>query len=298
MPDTKPVDLTGHVPRGSTTDGGGCLFAFGLPFMAAGLGAAWAVHLDPSTANVPLPAVYAFCGLFVLVGFGLSLHGIRTSVARWRRARIRRQYPNDPWRADYAWDPKGDRERPIAKAINGLFGLAVFAIFLAPFNVWMANDPNTVGVIILGIFDLLLVASIGFWLYDLGKGLKYGAGWVRYERFPYFLGDRLDVRLGFRGRLDKFEKVIVTLRFIKERPQTSGKSQSVLCRQTWAEVLEFDPRVLRGATDLPVSIELPTGEYTTRLSEAPAQYWEIELHGVAPGIDFQSRFLVPVYARG
>jgi hypothetical protein len=33
------------------------------------------------------------------------------------------------------------------------------------------------------------------------------------------------------------------------------------------------------------------------MSEEPPRYWEIETKGEAPGIDFKSRFLVPVYAR-
>jgi len=302
MPTTEAVDLTGRTPRGQAASGGGCLMVFSLPFLAVGPGIAWLVTTSPEGANVPLPVVYGFASLFSLAGLLVFIGGVRASIRRYRNNQQRRAHPEQPWRADYTWNERGDRDRPFAKAVSGLVGMALFALFLAPFNwfLWMERHP--ILIIVVGIFDLCLIAGVGFWLYDIGRSLKYGAGWIQYERFPFFLGERLDVRLGCRGRLDRFEKVIVTVRFVRERQQSSRSGNSshttTLCRQHWAERLEFDPRVLRGASDLPVSIELPTGDYATRLSDTPARYWEVEMQGVAPGIDFESRFLVPVYGRG
>jgi hypothetical protein len=53
---------------------------------------------------------------------------------------------------------------------------------------------------------------------------------------------------------------------------------------------------LRGG-DLPVSFKLPEGEFGTRLSEAPARYWELEVKADTPGLDFGALFLLPVYER-
>jgi hypothetical protein len=297
MPTTETVDLTGRTPRGQSASGGGCLMAFSVPFLAVGPGISWLVTRNPEGANAPLPVIYGFASLFSLAGLLVFAAGLKASLHRFRWNRLRRAHPDQPWRADYDWKERGDRDRPFSKAVSGLFGLAFFALFLAPFNWWMWHERHPFGILIVGLFDVFLVAGIGFWLYEIGRALKYGAGWIAYERFPFFLGERLEVRLGCRGRLDKFEKVVVTVRFIRER-QTSGKSSSTTsCRQHWAERLEFDPRILRGASDLPISIELPTGEYGTRLSDTPARYWEVEMKGEAPGIDFESRFLVPVYSR-
>jgi hypothetical protein len=48
--------------------------------------------------------------------------------------------------------------------------------------------------------------------------------------------------------------------------------------------------------EVPVSFRLPEGDYTTRLVEAPARYWELEVAAVTSGLDFGAVFPVPVYA--
>jgi hypothetical protein len=130
-----------------------------------------------------------------------------------------------------------------------------------------------------------------------GENLDDGGGWITYERFPFLLGERLDVRLGRRGGFDGFEKVVITLRFVRERHGSGDDTATYHC-QHWAEQVELDRRVLAGASELPISIDLPVGDYGTSLSEMPGRYWEVEMHGIGPGTDVRSRFLVPVYSRG
>ena len=36
--------------------------------------------------------------------------------------------------------------------------------------------------------------------------------------------------------------------------------------------------------------------YSTGLGERPPRYWELEIEGNAPGVDYKAGFLVPVYA--
>jgi len=38
-------------------------------------------------------------------------------------------------------------------------------------------------------------------------------------------------------------------------------------------------------------------DYVSRLSERPARFWELEVKGKTPGVDYQERFLLPVYGR-
>ena len=43
---------------------------------------------------------------------------------------------------------------------------------------------------------------------------------------------------------------------------------------------------------------LPTqGQWTTTLSERPARFWELEVKADTPGVDYHSRFLLPIYVR-
>ena len=298
MPETNVVELTGTPPRGSSTRGGGCLALFGSIFIAAGAGIAFLVNRHPEGANIPLPYIYGIAGLFSIAGLAVSMGGVNAMLRRRRKDRLLRERPQEPWMADYPWDRKGERDRPFAKALNGLIGLFVFGLFLAPFNFLAYREANVVVFLVAGLLDLLLLASIGVWFYGLGRALKYGAAWIEYGRFPFFLGDAFEARLGCRGRLNRFEKVTVTLRFIRETQETRGKSSTTVRYQHWAETKTYLPQQLSMVPDLPVSFALPAGDYGTSLTGDSPRYWEIEMKGQAPGIDFASSFLVPVYARG
>jgi hypothetical protein len=49
---------------------------------------------------------------------------------------------------------------------------------------------------------------------------------------------------------------------------------------------------------LPITFNLPTGDLGTKISECSTpRYWELEIHADTPGVDFNARFLVPVYTR-
>ena len=304
MPDLSVVELTGRTPRGRGQQGPGCFIVFGALFMAAGASVAWRLTRDSAGTEAPLPVIYAFGGLAVLFGFSLVLSGLKTAWAAARRARIRRQFPNEPWRADHRWDERGERERPMAKAISNLIGMVLFALLLAPFNwlTWVYWNP--VAAVVMAVFDLMLVAGVVYAFYEMARAAKYGAAWIEYERFPFFLGEPLRVRLGSRGGLDRLQKLLVTVRFVREaavpgaRDSKGHRSSRIAARQHWAETLEFDPGLLRGTTELPVGVDLPAdADYGTELSAPVARYWEIEMKGEAPGIDFHAQFLIPVYAR-
>ena len=68
--------------------------------------------------------------------------------------------------------------------------------------------------------------------------------------------------------------------------------------------LYHESRTLKGAEAEPsgkLSLEwdLPDEqELTATLSQRPARFWELEVKADTPGVDYHSRFLLPVYARG
>jgi hypothetical protein len=304
-PDTKIVRLAGHPVLSETSSSvgqGGCMLAFGLPFVGAGGYLAWVLRFHPNQIDyggpvMPMAFLYGFAALFVVSGLMLWLVAFRAIVNGLLFERRLRRHSEEPWLADRAWNPKGDRERPFSSAIQGLFGLGFLVLFLAPFHWWMWADTWIPGVFILALFDLLPLGALAYLLYSVGRAMKYGASWVGYDRFPFFLGETLEVRLGCRGRLDRFEKLTVTVRFIKVKQERSGSSNQTVCYQHWAEERVVDPSLLADPHVLPVYVPLPLGDYGTWLSDDSPRYWEIEAKGEAPGIDFLARFLLPVYAR-
>ncbi len=305
MPDTNVVRLPSHpvlAPTTASLGQGGCLVAFGLPFVAAGSYLAWVTRVHPeqlffSGPVMPMPFIYGLAALFVVSGLLLWSVALRAMAAGlWYERRLRR-HSDEPWLADRAWNPSGEREHPFSASVQGLFLPAFLVLFLVPFHWWMWADPWIPGILIVALFDLLPLGLFAYWLYTVGRAVKYGAASISYDRFPFFLGESLSVRLGCRGRLDRFEKLTVTVRFIKVKRERAGKSDQTVCHQHWAQQIVVDPRLLGDAFSLPVSMSLPRGDYGTWLSGDPPRYWEVEARGDGPGIDFLARFLLPVYSR-
>jgi hypothetical protein len=305
MPDTSVVRLQMHPVLAETSASvaqGGCMVAFGLPFVAAGTYLAWMTRRHPerfdfSGPAMPMLFIYGVAALFLGSGLLLWSVGLRATIVRLRFEQRARRHPREPWLGDRAWNPKGDRERPFSSAIKSLFGIAFMLLFLAPFHWWMYADPWIPGILILTLFDLLFLGAVGYWVYTVGRAMKYGAARIEFDRFPFFLGESLDVRLGCRGRLDRFDKLTVTVRFIKVKQERKGSSSDNVCHQHWAHQLVFEEGLLRGVRELPISMSLPDGDYGTWLSGDAPRYWEIEAKGDGPGIDFLARFLLPVYGR-
>ena len=119
MPDTNVVRLPGHpVLAGQTAASpgqGGCLFAFGLPFVAVGVYAAWVVRFHPNQLSFSGPAmpfafIYCLAGLFVVSGLVVWWRALRATFAGLLLQRRVRRHADAPWLADRAWNPKGDHE--------------------------------------------------------------------------------------------------------------------------------------------------------------------------------------------
>jgi hypothetical protein len=122
---------------------------------------------------------------------------------------------------------------------------------------------------------------------------------LHFERFPFFLGDTLDVRLK-TGTPLQVTQTRVVLRCVQETFQASsgnGSSDAAdriyAVEKSLAEVgsLSEDGRSFR------ISIPLPRGNYATDLKSPFPRYWELVILEETPGPDRVAVFLVPVYAR-
>jgi hypothetical protein len=300
LPPTHPVLAEKTFSPGQ----GGCLLAFGAPFLAIGAYFAWVIQVHPDWIHSedpkpPRAILFLFAALFVGAGLMVWWPAARAMLAGLRRSRRASAHPFEPWLADRAWDPKGDRDRPIADALGSLPFFAFLALFLAPFHWWMWADTWGPGVAVIGLFDLLLLSGLAYWAYRVGRSLKYGAAFVSYDSFPFFLGGPLSVRLGCSRGLERLDRLTVTVRFVrvgKERITPQG-SKTTFCEQHWAQHWAFERATLAGLREIPIATTLPHGDYETRLGADSPRYWEIEAKGEAPGIDFAAQFLLPVYPR-
>lgn len=307
MPDTERRILKGHQTRTVPRAPAWLLVLIGLGLIAAGgalvLVGAGGLRAEP---RVPVPAVvlHAIGVVFVVLGAWLLALRIGDGLRDARARRLRRAMPGAPWLADHAWDPAGARDETGRRAAAALALAAILALFLVPFN-WIAFSPRSgihwsgriLSVAVTGAFDVLTVIVAGYALYLGWRRARFGPVFLRFERFPLALGTSARVWLRV-PRPPVGCRVAATLRCIEERYVADGDSSSTLSEQVWADAVPIEPAwgQVGGSWNLPIGLRLPVGPYETRLAERPPRYWELDVRGEAPGVDFGATFLVPVYA--
>jgi hypothetical protein len=303
--DTTEEPLAGRGSR-ALPFGGGCALLLGLFFICFALVFVlgwWAAGWFPLVLKAPELAI-GVCTLTFVIGLGIGL--TRSGILGGRRAarakKLAALHPDQPWFADYPWDPRGTYEPPLWGPGSVLTVAFVFLI-MAPFNVaWrFAFDPLT------PVEERLLIGAMlfipNFFVYLVLKAVfmvlkdrwRFGRAYLAFDPFPFFLGEMLAARVtakAFAGQ----EGVVATLRCIDERMvrrrYRGGHSTVVVPYQVYEARLPFPGRF--GGEDVPVTFALPA-QPTTALVRQPPCYWELEIRGRRKADTVA--FTVPVYAR-
>ena len=308
QPPTERTVLKGHKPLSRTTIHGwpailfGAIFALiGLPILSIGMG--W---LEYPKASIHAPLwVIGFCGgLFVACGAWLMVHGGQGLHRQWNQSHGKQQLPNQPWLWDYPWQASGIIDNKFKESLNSLVALAVFGAFLAPFN-WIAFVSNSGGLfwqILTAFFDVAIVLGVGSYLLkNVGQFWTFGNGRVSFSSFPFFLGKTMTLTI---ERLpEDFSTMHLGLRCIEEayeiREREGGRKREsvVVCYQIYHDTQTIRGELVNESGQLRCSWNLPDAKHlTSTLSERPAKFWELEVKSERPGVDYHSRFFLPVYA--
>jgi hypothetical protein len=131
---------------------------------------------------------------------------------------------------------------------------------------------------------------------------RSGALELRFARFPFLLGEPLEVELVRERGAPPLGQLTVTLSCLEERTEevvVGDASTGSAVRQVvaWRESRLVSPP---GGPRIPVRFDLPApggavaGSVLTR---HPHRRWELHLAAVRPGLDLDATFLVPVYQR-
>lgn len=283
------------------------MFLFGLPFFLVGeyfvLGALGVRPLDMEKANVPT-WVLGLVGVVFLMG-GLMLWAMGYRAMRYRRqlVRSRRRYPDEPACADYPWDREGFVPDRWGKVLKALAMLPFFVAFLGVMNyvVFVVDGGAPLfAKAIAVLFDMIFL----FALYRLGlmflRAIKFGRSRLRFDRFPYRTGDTFPVRVELPTPLRRASGGRITLRQIEEYWEVTGRGKSrskrIVHACGWSGVRVFGVDELQLGSALPeISFAIPTEASPTWIDAERPVFWEVELEITTPGVDFQGRYLVPVY---
>lgn len=282
---------------------------FGVLFLLLGaLAAVSAADLLPLAELIPGRARPWVMGSGAVSAslLGLWLVGAEL-VGKWRRSRSAppRRGPVEPWREDHPWDPRWAEDELSEKIGSGGLGHFLTLGFFTPIFVLgvLGSDGDGCIVAILVVIAVVYLGSFFSWLYRLLRRLKYGAPRLRLGTCPFVLGRKMDVLVTNVRGLATARKIAAILRCVEERDEeVKSGGRTTTKRETfalWTARAEFpEPRkALRQRRDLPLAFDLPQDPgLATQLSSERPRYWELDVEGDAPGIDFHARFLVPVYA--
>ena len=297
-------ELKGHTDRSGTTVHGWAAVALGaLAAMPAGFVALLlAGVLTPDSTSASAPRwVVGFCGVaFAAAGAAFIIHGVRGVLRRRAAAIQRRSFPMQPWHWDHDWDVRGMTDRGWEEARRAFAFALMASLILAPANWAMVTLPDmpvwAKAVIVL--FDFMIGYALWRGTYMALRTIKYGRPRLRVQRFPLHPGMSAEAVLERLGPLGAIQTFDITLRCVQERYEKRGsgknRSQVVVSYEVWAEKRAVQ---CSAAVPLEMRFDIPSHLPGCALSERPARYWELEVSGEAPGIDYGGTFLVPIYAR-
>ncbi len=307
-PARERVQLNNRQPVSRTTIHGWPSFFFGLPFAGMGtfilLMGLGKIEVDPGKVHAPMWIIALFGLLFVLAGLSFIWHGLGGVRRKAKIKIVKTTRASSPWLWDYEWQALGISDNKLKKVMHGLIMLIVVGAFLAPFHWWaFVSDEGSIMVKAMVVFfDLVFGLGGGYYfLNNLALFLKYGNSRLRFSSFPFLLGDTLSVVLV--GLPSEINQLQLDLRFIEEQYETRGsgrnKESRVVCYQLYHEERILKGREVASSGKLSLEWDLPNEpEMTSTLSQRPARFWELEVKADTPGVDYHSRFLLPVYARG
>jgi hypothetical protein len=260
------------------------------------------IPVAASSVHVPWWVLTMVGVVFALGGLLVWSTVVRQYQAERRRQRAQRRDPDEPALADYGWDADGFAAPRWSRAMKALLGAAGLSLFLSIFNYWAfgMGGPWMVKIIV-GLFDLILVAAWWGAFLRLGRAAKFGGSRIEFTRFPYRLGEPVMLRW-FPGQgIVRARKGRFTLRCAEQwyERHGSGKNRSTRLVQevSWSGTWYLDePTTFTRGEVIVFRFEPPVAATPTQLSATQPVFWEFVVTLDLPGLDFEETYLVPVYA--
>lgn len=235
--------------------------------------------------------------------YGSVIMGPEASPADTREAR---REIEQPWTTRKDWVSGRIAEEGAGKS-GTLLGAHVGACLV----LWgvLGAFWNELGMFGVWLMLITIVLTAGLWqtVRNHLRARKFGTSWFEFRDLPFWMGERLHavVRTGIplRGRafVDLDLRLACVSRWTTFDHDTHG-SRREETRETALWKHEAKVRAVRSPRgpvfDLPLDVALPVGLPSSSTATVGDRIlWRLELHGDEPGIDYEARFEVPVFAR-
>lgn len=278
----------------------GCLVLFLLPFCVIGIGAlvvAIAALISGKWSEAGFAAIFAVS--FGGAGFGILAAALVGRKAAARAALLTEQNPERPWlwREDWAQGVVRDSNK----------GLMIFTWVFAGFwnaiaipagvmAVKAAVEEQNHGVLFALIFPLIGAFLLLWAVRATTRYFKFGASVLELTTRPGVINGKLAGVVRIPGSLLPPEGFRGVLSCVHRRTTGSGKSRSTSENILWQEEGVFHPSRMAEGTMVPVGFAVPGDTQPTDGTDADnAIVWRLELQAAVPGVDYASRFEVPVF---
>jgi hypothetical protein len=298
MPDVTRRTATDVTPPPRARKGNAWTGLFGIPFIIFGIAMPFAMlpkMMGDTRGDVrfAIAILLVMAALFVGMGLAFVLSGVAVARARRRRDALANAHPGEPWYRDFEWVAEGQKERPRADLVGRFVGIVVICLIAALVNFWAFTMSETpLGKVIAVAVDLFALWAVVTIATGGARKLRHGGVFIQYARFPFFLGDSIDVRVETHNPLPSGLPAKATLRFILERSVGGTANQP-----EYFETYSDEKPAFTDPAGITVRFPLPDGDYETALSETNRRFWQVRLKAELEGDHFDESFVIPVYRR-
>ena len=294
--------LSHYKPRTQSELTGWPAIAIGLllvmaGFVMVGLAQSW---FEPST--MPVDRGWLFTGLglfFCLAGLGFVMPGLSSLRRQQKLARLKQTQGAMPWLWDYRWQQSGHSGLGLKAVAQHFFAALFVSLFIGPIYGYFLTrpDPHPFLYAMGALCALCMLGFFGFVGYRFIQAVKYRAVHLQYGQFPSRLGQTARFRLVNLPEHLLGQELEVTLRYIEDEIEVSGRGSNRHKRVVPYVVCELKQKVtFQTPGPLTLSFDLPReSRLQTKLSQHPARYWDLEARCAASGINFKDHYLIPVY---
>ena len=214
------------------------------------------------------------------------------------------KFPDEPWMGDFPWDPRGAKDDNLILLIKDFVvkPILLFLILYANWYVFFSGrrfENVGIAVILIILLDVGILFVLPRSFYQAARFARHGRGYVRFDQFPFFLGESIDLVFGTTRTIHSFEKVRFILRYIEEHFDDDemydfdGPGCYQVYKDSYSIHYEEDDRA--GDPEFHVSFPLPEDRYETQLSQQPLRYWELEVRVTAGWWRYRGLFPLPIY---
>lgn len=249
----------------------------------------------------PLGPALALCGVFIAIGVAIMAGAIYAYRHGQRDAVLAAQHPDQPWLLKKAW-----AEGRITDSTRaGFFGMLFFALvwngisWAATIGAFREGSQAEEGarwlVLLFPAVGLLLA---GMAVYQFLRWRKFGTSVFELAEVPGVIGGNLGGVVLTSVKVRPEKGFLVSLRCLRITTSGSGKNRSTHTTTIWEseqwieqDAFADDPR----QTALPIFFGIPYDCQPTDSEGASRIQWELKAKAELPGVDYESRFEVPVF---